>query len=193
MIITEDWVFFYGGEDLYSNFHKAPYALHGVEFQTVEQGFQWEKAVTFGDRACAASILETDDPGEAKYLGKRVLKGYNDDVWAAKRYMAMFTHVYHKFAQNLTLQRDLLQHYIAGRKFCEASQRDEIWGCGLWANEAAKTDPAQWPGENELGRVLFAVAQRLVNESSWLQQGWTIEDLDAIVISKKELDDEEYD
>lgn len=193
MIITSDHVIFYGGESPYSNFYnKAPYVLHGIMFPTVEHGFQWEKAVFFGDATIAKEILLTNDPGEAKYLGKRKLKGFDEDAWSAVSLRLMVQHLTAKFDQNPKLYHELVEHYSSGRRFFEGSKRDALWGTGLWEKDThdALEAGTGFPGQNLLGVALNTVANKFIATNPWLAKGNTLEQL-VLIQSEREKDEEE--
>ena len=46
----------------------------------------------------------------------------------------------------------------------EASPKDTVWGIGLTAAAAEKTDPSEWPGENLLGKVLMELRDEFRGE-----------------------------
>lgn len=170
MRYVDDVIFYYGEEDIYSNFYPASYCYNGLTFATVEHGFQWEKAVTFGDLASAAAIVASDDPGEAKYLG-RLIKGYDDDVWVNMRLTVMSKHVKCKFEQNKHIYLTLLKDFLDGYSWAEASRKDRTWGIGKSYSQAKGTDKSTWPGLNLMNSVYKTVGGLLVSQAVWLQQG----------------------
>lgn len=170
MHYENDIIFYYGEDDLYSNFYPSPYCYNGLMFATVEHGFQWEKAITFGDLASAAAIVASDDPGEAKYLGS-LIKNYDDNTWLSKRVNVMGKHVKCKFEQNNKLYLSIVKDYSDGHTWAEASRKDSTWGIGKSYSQAKGSDPSTWKGENLMNSVYQLVGSNLVSSSTWLQFG----------------------
>lgn len=196
MIVTNDHVIFYGGDEIYSNFYlKAPYTIHLIEFPTVEHGFQWEKCMFFNDLQAAKEILATRDPGEAKYIGKRKLKGFIEDEWAGASFRFMLLHLEAKFSQHAALGRELVDHVQAGRQFFEASKTDKIWGTGFYEKETRDIllEGGTCPGENKLGIAHDVVGRKLLVTNPWLQSGGRLEEITIIENQRKEEGEEEYD
>lgn len=191
MKITEDYVFFYGTGDIPSNFYPSPYCAHGYQFPTVEHGFQWEKACYFNDEETATRILETDCPAEAKRLG-RLVKNFNEEEWRPVAITYMVAHVRHKIIQNPTIYRWVIEHAKYGRRFVEASKKDKIWGIGLYENEATKTDPCEWPGENRLGYCLDSISRSLMIENPWYQRNWAWFDKEEPTYVEEEDSNDNY-
>ena len=54
--------------------------VNGIEFSSMEQYMMYKKAVCFRDDVIAEKILETDDVGSIKELG-RMVAGYNENYW----------------------------------------------------------------------------------------------------------------
>lgn len=71
---------FYSSKYAFSNFFPSKFTVKGMEYSTVEQYFQHQKALAFKDTRTAAWIMMTHKPKEAKYLGRRV-SGFNPTVW----------------------------------------------------------------------------------------------------------------
>ena len=97
---SNDKVVVFGG--LYSNFHplsnfyRSPIMFRNQKYQTLEQAYQHTKALLFKDDDTAASILAADSPSEAKKLSYNI-KGFNLDIWNAKRHDLMLQLVQAKF------------------------------------------------------------------------------------------------
>ena len=63
----------------------APFSLAGKSYHTAEHYMMAQKARLFGDTQMEQRILDSKDPSEAQYLGRKVA-GYRDDVWASARF-----------------------------------------------------------------------------------------------------------
>ena len=121
------------------------------------------KAVLFGDRARAASILSAATPKEMKALG-RAVEGFDPDVWELFRAGIVTTGSYAKYTQNPNLCTTLMA--TRGTTLVEASPYDKVWGIGLAENDPRSRDRSQWRGLNLLGQVLTRVREAIAFEQS---------------------------
>lgn len=142
-----------------SNFHACRfYDENLVPFSNTEQYFMYHKALTFGDKDVAAAILTTDNPFEAKALGRQV-RGYSDKVWNEVRYKIFRDANMLKYSQNKDLAGKLLA--TGNLILIECNESDHIWSCGLTIEKAKKTPISEWPGKNMLGYLLMDVRHEL--------------------------------
>ena len=111
-----------------------------------------EKARLFHDDARYASILHASTPAECKELGRQVAS-FDTEVWKTARYEIVKAGNKAKFEQEPRLMRLLLS--TGDTLLAEASPNDRIWGIGMDAQEAARTVPAEWCGQNLLGKILM--------------------------------------
>ncbi|MEM6609580.1 MAG: NADAR family protein [Pseudomonadota bacterium] len=144
--------FFWNGP--FSQWYPCQFEIDGVAFTSAEQAMMHSKAQLFGDAQAAERIMAATDPGHQKALG-RTVRGFSERVWRAKRYDIVLRNNTAKFSQNRGLRRKLFQ--TGEDILVEASPVDTVWGIGLDADAAARTDPADWPGENLLGKALTEV------------------------------------
>jgi ribA/ribD-fused uncharacterized protein len=117
------------------------------------------KAILFGDAEIAAEILEAVAPRQHKALGRKV-RNFSDAIWKANRETIVTDGSRAKFTQNLELRQALLD--TAGTELVEASPFDRIWGIGLAATDQRAEHPAQWRGQNLLGKILTRVRDELL-------------------------------
>ena len=78
---TDDVLLFGGLNSEYhelSNFYRCPIKYKNKTFNCVEQCYQYEKAMKFGDLKTASAILRSEDPADQKYLGKKI-SGFKPD------------------------------------------------------------------------------------------------------------------
>lgn len=121
----------------------------------------WNKANFFQDMLIAAKILNIDNPGQTKALGRQI-KNYDDKSWGCVR-LGYMTYVnYLKFSQNKELENQLLE--TGDRVLVEASPTDKIWGIGLSEEQAVRGEP--WNGLNLLGISLMQVRKILLDKSA---------------------------
>lgn len=158
----DNFVFFPDDETpefrVFSNFQQVDkLEINGKVYKTTEQYFMEQKALLFGDIAIAAKIMKISSPGEARKLGRKV-KNFNDQVWNEQRFAIMKTANLAKYIQNPNLLALLLS--TDGKGIAEAAPWDNVWGIGMTAEQAKKTDKKKW-GTNLLGKVLMEVRDEL--------------------------------
>ena len=141
-----------------SNWYMSPFTADGIRFSSMEQFMMYRKAVAFGDRDRAAQILDTEDVGRIKELG-RLVSGYDDNYWNGIRQIVVYEGLYAKFSQNEELKR-LLQ--ATGRAvLAECAVKDRIWGIGLSMDDPDRLDRRLWKGQNLLWYALMMVREKL--------------------------------
>lgn len=118
----------------------------------------YQKAVCFGDSDIAAQILETDNVGKIKALG-RLVSGYDDHHWNGIRQIVVYQGLMAKFSQNEELKALLLQ---TGKcLLAECAVQDRIWGIGLSMKDPDRLEREKWKGQNLLGYALMMVRESL--------------------------------
>lgn len=158
MKITNKYVFFWNG--IYSQWHKAPMIIEGVEYNCCEQYMMHQKALTFNDLEIAEKVLQTSNPKDQKGLGRQI-KGFDKDKWDSVCLGIVYKGNFAKFTQNPDLMSALLS--TGDRLLVEASPLDKIWGIGMAEEDPAVDDPANWKGLNLLGWSITLVKQQLKN------------------------------
>ncbi|MDI3290768.1 NADAR family protein [Polyangium sp. 15x6] len=164
---TLDYLFFWGhtpgtdgalGPFCLSQWYPAPFEVRGQRYVAAEHFMMAEKARLFGDEATRAKILATEDPGEAKALGREV-RDFDEARWREHRFGIVVEASFAKFGQNPALGEWLLR--TGSKILVEASPRDTIWGIGLGASNPSATDPRAWRGLNLLGFALMEAREGL--------------------------------
>ena len=158
MKITDKHVFFWNG--IYSQWHKAPMIIDGVEYNCCEQYMMHQKALTFNDLEIAEKVLQTSNPKDQKGLGRQI-KGFDKDKWDSVCLGIVYKGNFAKFTQNPDLMSMLLS--TGDRLLVEASPLDKIWGIGMAEEDPAVDDPANWKGLNLLGWSITLVKQQIKN------------------------------
>lgn len=146
------------GRGCLSQWWPAEFTEDGRRYRTAEHYMMVHKALLFGDEAAAEKILAAAHPGEAKKLG-RAVGGFDEEVWAARRYDIVVRGNLAKFGQHPDLRDYLLG--TGDRVLVEASPLDRIWGIGLAADDPAAASPSSWRGLNLLGFALMDVRDTL--------------------------------
>lgn len=157
--MTCGYFFFWSGP--LSQWHTSRFFIEDQEFCCAEQYMMYAKAKLFADCTAQEHILKASDPAKQKALGNTV-KNFSEIIWRQHREEIVFTGNYNKFSQNKGLRRKLFQ--TGNAVLVEASPMDTIWGIGLSEQDAKKTNPSNWPGQNLLGRILTKVRERLRDE-----------------------------
>lgn len=89
----------------------------------------------------------------------RLVRGFDDAVWARERFALVVEGSVHKFGQDPALRTYLLG--TGERVLVEASPVDRIWGIGLAKDDPRSANPASWRGLNLLGFALMEARTRL--------------------------------
>ena len=118
----------------------------------------YQKALCFHDAEIAQQILDTDNVGKIKYLG-RCVRNYDDHHWNGLRQIVVYEGLYAKFSQNEDLKNRLLAtgHAV----LAECAVQDRIWGIGLSMHDFNRFDRSMWQGQNLLGYALMMVREKL--------------------------------
>lgn len=146
------------GKSCFSQWWESPFEVEGNMYKTAEHWMMAEKARLFGDEEMLDKIMITDNPMEAKQLGRKV-KNFDPKTWDEYKYEIVKQGNIHKFSQNCELKGFLLN--TGKRILVEASPRDRIWGIGMSQNNEKIENPNLWRGQNLLGFVLMEVREVL--------------------------------
>ena len=142
----------------FSQWYPAPFEVDGARYATAEHYMMAGKARIFSDAEAVEAILASDDPAEAKRLGRKV-RGFDEATWRAQRLELVVAGNVAKFTQHAAMGEVLRN--TAPAVIVEAAPRDVIWGIGLSANSERAADPTRWRGRNLLGFALMEVRRRL--------------------------------
>lgn len=159
MRTTNTHIYFWG--DIFSNFFLTKFIYKGIEFNTTEKAFMWEKANFFKDQNSADKIMNTMLPKDAKALGRFVIN-FDADKWNTVREDFMYEVNMCKFFQNVGLMDRLLA--TRSKIIVEASPVDFAWGVGFHELDDRILDEKNWKGLNLLGKTLMKVRDTLNNK-----------------------------
>ena len=146
-----------------SNWFFSGFVKDGVSYTSMEQYMMHRKAITFGDTEIAEQIMQTDDFGRIKALGRQV-RGYDDRIWNGIRQIVVYEGLLEKFRQNPELKGQLLETGEA--LLAECALGDRIWAIGLTMHDEARLNPELWRGQNLLGFTLMQVREKLSREEN---------------------------
>ncbi len=141
-----------------SQWWPSSFDVQGKRYFTAEHWMMAEKARLFGAEAIEKKILQVEEPGAAKALGRKV-ENFDPVVWDRKKYKIVLEGNFHKFSQNTELGTFLIN--TGQRVLVEASPVDAVWGIGLAADNPRCEDPSKWPGTNLLGYALMSARNLL--------------------------------
>lgn len=160
MKITDKYVFFWGTNDIYSQWHPCQFSIAGRTFNCAEQWMMFCKARFFNNEDIVQKIMDSTDPREQKAFGRQV-RNFDEAKWKIIAKDIVYKGNEAKFSQNPHLLEQLLD--TGDRVIVEASPYDPLWGIGLRDNDPRALDPKQWKGLNWLGEVLTKLRDDLKN------------------------------
>ncbi|MFJ4771775.1 NADAR family protein [Streptomyces uncialis] len=137
----------------FSQWYPSPFTVEGVEYATAEHWMMAEKARLFGDPQAERAAVTARHPADAQKAG-RLVRGFDEEVWARERFGIVVAGSTHKFAAHPRLGEFL--RGTGERVLVEASPVDRIWGIGLAEDDERAGDPTRWRGLNLLGFALMA-------------------------------------
>lgn len=140
----------------FSNWYPREFVIEGIRYNCVEQYMMAKKAMLFGDVTIYQQIMQTEDPGKCKDLGKLV-RGFDPATWDSCKYEIVYNGNYAKFTQHPDLMAKLKA--TGDAVMAEASPQDRIWGIGMDAYDPDAGDPQKWKGENLLGKILMEIRE----------------------------------
>ena len=146
------------GASCLSQWWPSPFTVDGVRYATAEHWMMAGKARLFRDAEAERLALAAEHPAEAKKAG-RLVRGFDDAVWARERFRIVVEGSVHKFAAHPELRGFLLG--TGERVLVEASPLDRVWGIGRAATDQGAGDPERWKGPNLLGFALMEARERL--------------------------------
>lgn len=166
MRVTKDYVFFFTFKDVFSNWYISDIWYTGpfspgkekLKFDCVEQYMMWAKASFFQDNLVAEAILTkrmkyADEKDQAYYkrMGRKV-RNFDSTLWDSAKESIVKHGLRLKFSPGSKVHKELMSY--PGKTFVEASPYDAIYGIkmGMW--DEGVENPANWKGENLLGKWL---------------------------------------
>ncbi|GGY81582.1 NADAR family protein [Streptomyces nitrosporeus] len=146
------------GPSCLSQWWPAPFTVEGVAYASAEHWMMAGKARLFGDPEAEAEAVAARSPAAAKKAG-RLVRGFDEEVWAGERFGLVVAGSVHKFGQDPALKAYLLG--TGRRVLVEASPLDRVWGIGLAPDDPRAVRPDAWRGLNLLGFALMEARDRL--------------------------------
>lgn len=159
-----DFIGFWHENDDYgymSNWYKASFEYAGKQFASVEQFMMYHKLMTFRQLDLADKVMQTDDPAEAKKIGRTHFANFDDTLWTRISPTIVKRGVRAKFVQHPDLMEELLS--TGNTVLAECSPYDKVWGIGLAPDDESVFDTRKWNGKNKLGRILMILREEFRN------------------------------
>ena len=153
MVMTGEYVAFYGRFSPLSNFHPAVFEIDGITYSCVEQYYQAQRALFSNRRDIMQKILLAKDPVNMKNLGDQ-LKASNPEWYTARATQVMHAGLSAKFSKPYFKQ---FLFRTEQRRIIEANKYDQFWSCGLSSSDPKMKDINKWPGKNNLGNLLMKI------------------------------------
>lgn len=148
----DSYYFFIGG--ICSQWYYSPMMVDDRIFPTAEHWMMYNKAKLFGDEIAAHEIMSSDDPCNAKMIGRQV-RSFDKGVWESVARDVVYKGNYHKFFGNEKLGKRLIR--LSDKIIVESAPWDPIWGIGMSVDNPDVLDSDKWKGTNWLGQVLMKV------------------------------------
>lgn len=133
--------------------------MDDVDYTSVEQFYQHEKATQCGFPGLARKIMSKSNPWYIKVVGNRV---ETNEEWEKNRLKTLYKGIFAKFDQNIPLRQALLN--TMGLNLYKATT-DLYYACGIDL-DSPKWETKDWPGQNVTGQILMKVRGEFLAEES---------------------------
>lgn len=150
-----------GDNGYLSIYYQAPFYQDGLRFETVEQCFLYQKALTFHDEYRCKKILQTFDSKILNQLVKDIVN-YDDKIFSGRRQIILYQANLDKFRYNIELKNQLLATNDAVIALC--NKYDLVNGIGLNVDDSRIYKTKNWLGSNLHGFSLMEVRSTLKKE-----------------------------
>ena len=150
-----------GDNGYLSIYYQAPFYQDGLRFETVEQCFLYQKALTFHDEYRCKKILQTSDSKILNQLVKDIVN-YDDKIFSGRKQIVLYQANLDKFRYNIELKNQLLATNDAVIALC--NKYDLVNGIGLNVDDSRIYKTKNWLGSNLQGFSLMEVRSTLKKE-----------------------------
>lgn len=144
---------FFSKYSFLSNHHPARFCMNEHRFLNSEQAYFYYKGVVCGHESTGIEIKEMLDPGEIKKLGDKIP---TCDEWEKRKFKIMKSVLTHKFEQNRPLRDKLVS---TGNSPILECTTDLFWGTGWVLDSPEWKQPLDYPGDNNLGKILESIRE----------------------------------
>lgn len=147
----------------FSTWYPSKFTLEETNFTSVQQWLVWSRAHYFNDDTVCRLALETNDPQQLEDLAMTVTR-FDQSEWDKVLPEALRRGLQAKFQQNPDLAHHLLKTW--GKTLANASL-DQTWGTGCRRGDSRIWTPAEWPGQNLLGKALMTLRTELTKSMAF--------------------------
>ena len=151
----QDVFAFFTGATPLSNFYRTDISIDDRTYASVEQYFQYCKAVHAQNNESAKKILEASTPSDCKRIGDKIK--VNSDNWLPEAKQVMMKACTAKFHQDEYAQKYLLE---TGDYILAEASKDNVWGIGMGLNDKNIAQKQNWSGQNTLGKILMDIRKK---------------------------------
>lgn len=138
-------------ESYLSNFYATRVVINGETFSSSEQAYQFSKAIICEREDIAKFIKQCNDPVKIKHQGDRVEV---KKKWENQKLNVMKCIVTGKFLQNQEIRDKLIN---TGSSELYECTTNTFWGTGWRIDSPQWITTANFPGDNQLGKILMEV------------------------------------
>ena len=156
--ITPRGLAFFGIQNKLSSFYPCKIRKGDKIFESLEHGYQCDKAADAKDWVRYAAIKSAPTPGIAKRIGSEIPKSA---AWDGKKGDVMQWWQVEKYRQNPELL--VFLRTTCGYSLIEASPYDMWWGAGVGLY-SMELKTGSWKGRNELGHRIECARDQLMIE-----------------------------
>ena len=168
-----------------SNFHECEIQYQGNKYPSVEHGYQHTKATSLGCNDITANILSAKTARDAKVIAKKIP---DDEAWDIVKLEVMSDLLKIKMESCPNFKEAIIQ---TGDGVLAEATGDLFWASGLSPDLTLCMRPSNYPGPNELGKLLMElrslllIAEELGNTKTPGTFDDSVFDMDAIDGSDK--------
>ena len=148
--VNDSTIGFIGELSPWSNFHKSPFTLNGLKFNTAEHWIQYTKSKLFGDKLTSVTILNCETARDTKRHGYKI-QGYDPKTWYEKGFELCKPGIKAKFNQNPNLLKMLK---TTSPKLLVESSSDKVWGTGIPLKDTNALNREKWYNVGWLSTML---------------------------------------
>ena len=152
---------FQGAGDELSNFYPCAMVWQDKNMHCSEMAYGCELSTFHARDDIKNDIMRTSEAFEVKTLMKRIHK---NDKWGDECDVKMKKIIKAKADQVPKVKDKLMR--TGDKILAEAVVSDTYWSCGLSKEAAAYTEPANWPGQNKLGKLWMEVREEYKEEEN---------------------------
>ena len=132
-----------------SNFYRCDIQYQGKNYPSVEHGYQHTKAKTLGFNDTAVKILNASTARDAKIISKDIP---DDEAWDIVKVDVMTDLLKIKLDSCPEFKEAIIQ---TGDSVLAEATGDLFWASGLSPDLTICTWPSNYPGRNELGKLMM--------------------------------------